>query len=440
MNSLSLRARTLGTALIVLLVFVPLLALTLERAFCQSLLDATHEQLRLQNLGLISEFDLSDGVINMPQQLFNDALNLPDSGTVAFIAMHMLPAWQSSSAAGWAEPPTLNLPPVGGEMFQRVSLPAGDYFQFSYTASFEDQNMLFPVTFHILKNAQLFDTQLAEFRTRLWSWLGVIVALLIIVLLASLGAALRPVARLTEQVGEIEQGERKRLVGHYPPELETLKTNLNQLLDSQQHQRSRYRNSLSDLAHALKTPLAVLSGTDNLPDAAKAPIEQIKQQINRQLKRAVASRDAILHEGFAVADSCNKLVNAMDKVHANKQLSLHLDVDEDARFFGDLTDFSELLGNLLDNACKAASQQVQLTVKNQHGLLVQVEDDGPGIGEEQREWLLQRGVRLDTYQEGHGIGMAIVNDLVLAYGGELSIGTSRWQGACFTLKFNHPQG
>ncbi|MFC7001912.1 hypothetical protein ACFQMB_10675 [Pseudobowmanella zhangzhouensis] len=104
MNSLSLRARTLGTALIVLLVFVPLLALTLERAFSQSLLDATHEQLRLQNLGLISEFDLSDGVINMPQQLFNDALNLPDSGTVAFIAMHMLPAWQSSSAAGWAEP------------------------------------------------------------------------------------------------------------------------------------------------------------------------------------------------------------------------------------------------------------------------------------------------------------------------------------------------
>ena len=221
------------------------------------------------------------------------------------------------------------------------------------------------------------------------------------------------------------------------PELEKLKSSINHLLDTEQQQRSRYKNSLSDLAHSLKTPLAVLSGTAGLPEQAKEPIKQIDQQIQRQLKRAVAGSTGAFDQMVMIKPVVDKLLSAMGKVYAEKNLSLSSQFQqENVGFNGDITDLMEVLGNILDNACKAAKSNVQLSVSTKpNKLVIQIEDDGPGIPIAKREQLLARGVRLDSYKEGQGIGMAVVADLVSAYQGQLNITHSQLGGAKLILTF-----
>ena len=264
-----------------------------------------------------------------------------------------------------------------------------------------------------------------------------IALLLLILLLVSLNAALLPISRLNKQIRQAESGQLKRIDQHYPPELEKLKNSINQLLDNEQQQRSRYKNSLSDLAHSLKTPLTVLSGTIGLPQQAKEPINQINLQIQRQLKRAVAGTTSTFDQAVSIKPVVDKLFSAMGKVYADKKLILtHNLQNQELSFNGDITDLMEILGNVLDNACKAASKKVRLSVtKSITTLFIYIEDDGPGIPKNKREQLLQRGTRLDSYKEGQGIGMAVVADLVCAYQGQLEIKQSDLGGAKITLSF-----
>ena len=126
----------------------------------------------------------------------------------------------------------------------------------------------------------------------------------------------------------------------------------------------------------------------------------------------------------------------MQKVYRDKSLHIDLEVDTECRFTGDKTDLMELLGNIIDNACKAANSQVNIAIKRtSQWLSFIIEDDGPGIADEDKMQLLHRGTRLDSYQEGQGIGMAIVSDLVAIYQGRLSISHSSLGGACFQISF-----
>jgi two-component system sensor histidine kinase PhoQ len=312
-----------------------------------------------------------------------------------------------------------------------------NYFLYAYTAEFETSEGYQPVSFYVLQDKQVFNTEKSKFANTLWNWLGLIALLLLILLLVSLNAALLPISRLNKQIRQAESGQLKRIDQRYPPELEKLKSSINNLLDTEQQQRSRYKNSLSDLAHSLKTPLAVLSGTAGLPEQAKEPISQINLQIQRQLKRAVAGTSSTFEQAVSIKPVVDKLFNAMNKVYADKHLTLTHDIQHQALgFHGDITDLMEILGNVLDNACKAAVKQVTLSVlTNLNTLLIHVEDDGPGIPKDKREQLLERGTRLDSYKEGQGIGMAVVADLVSAYQGQLKIKQSNLGGAKLTLIF-----
>ncbi|GAA0356613.1 ATP-binding protein [Bowmanella denitrificans] len=438
MRKWSLKARSFAAALLVLLVFLPLTALTLERAHTSSLTQSMQDQLRIQNLGLISEFEVVRGVIQMPETLFNNSLNIPDSGTYALISMHRLPLWQSESTLHWQKVPELQRPAVGEELFLSKQINGRTFFQFSYTAEFEDRELMFPVTFHILMEGRLFDTELATFRYTLWQWLALVAVVLIALLAFSLNAALQPIGDLVRQISDVESGQTRRAEGNYPPELEHLKASLNHLLDSEQQQRNRYHNSLGDLAHNLKTPLAVLKGNPEIPASAHEPLEQIENIIARQLKRAVAGVGSGWQQAEPLAPLLQKLINAMAKVHADKQLDIQLLDPSALRLPGDTTDLMELFGNLLDNACKAAKKQVRISLHLNSQLCIDIEDDGPGIPADQRQTLLNRGSRLDTYASGQGIGMAVVSDLVAAYNGTLLLRDSELGGARISLRFALP--
>jgi two-component system sensor histidine kinase PhoQ len=438
MSTLSLRLRSFAAALLALIIFIPLTALTLEQAFYSSLSQSMLQQLQIQSLTLISEFEMDGDVPSMPEQLFNDQLNIPGSGLYAFIEKNDQPVWQSLSTLNWQQTPDFKPPEVGNEEFDVDYELLEHYFLFAYTAEFESLDDYVPISFYILQDKHTFDAEQREFANTLWNWLGLIALLLLILLLFSLNAALLPITKLIEQIKLAEAGKLKRIEQSYPPELEKLKSSINHLLSTEQQQRSRYKNSLSDLAHSLKTPLAVLAGSNNLPDEAREPIKQIDNQIQRQLKRAVAGTSGAWDQAVLVQPVIDKLINAMNKVYLDKKLSITLDeMNSDGSFPGDTTDLMELLGNLIDNACKAAIKQVKITLNNQtEALIISIEDDGPGIPIEKRVLLLNRGTRLDSYKEGQGIGMAVVADLISAYEAQLEITDSSLGGAKITVRIN----
>ena len=439
MHNLSLRLRSFAAALLALLIFIPLTAVTLEQAFNSSLSQSMLQQLRVQSLTLISEFELDNkgSQAVMPEQLYNDQFNIPGSGLYAFIQSDNGVLWQSLSTLNWQQHPEFEAPDIGAEAFIENFSMQNSYFLYVFTAEFESSLGYQPVSFYILQDKQVFNTEKSKFANTLWNWLGLIALLLLILLLVSLNAALLPISRLNKQIRQAERGQLKRIDQRYPPELEKLKSSINHLLDTEQQQRSRYKNSLSDLAHSLKTPLAVLSGTEGLPEQAKEPISQINLQIQRQLKRAVAGTTSSFEQAVPIKPVVDKLFNAMYKVYADKNLTLTHDIQhEELGFNGDITDLMEILGNVLDNACKAAAKQVTLSVLTSlNKLLINIEDDGPGIPKDKREQLLERGARLDSYKEGQGIGMAVVADLVSAYQGQLEIKQSDLGGAKLTLVF-----
>lgn len=437
MIRLSLRLRSFVAALVALLVFIPLTAITLERAFTSSLSQSMIEQLRILSLTLISEFEFQNKAPQMPEQLFNDKLNIPGSGVYAFITVKDKLVWQSLSTLNWQLQPDLNAPEIGQEVFDPNFRILSDFFLFSYTAEFHDSEGFVPVSFFIVQDKRMFEKEREAFSSTLWNWLSIIALVLLIVLFVTLNMALSPINTLIAQIKRAEKGDIKRLEKPYPPELEKLKHSINHLLDTEQQQRSRYKNSLSDLAHSLKTPLAVLSGNDQLPDSANEPLHQIDNIIQRQLKRAVASAGSGWEQAQKVQETVAKLCSAMGKVHAEKKLTINSNISDDCLFKGDKTDLMELLGNLMDNACKAAESEVLVTGFRQNDLIViKVEDDGPGIAPQHKEALLRRGTRLDSYEDGQGIGLAVVSDLISAYQGKLAIETADFGGASIQITFH----
>ncbi|MCF2949938.1 ATP-binding protein [Paraglaciecola aquimarina] len=434
MQNLSLRLRTFAAALLTLFIFIPLTAFTLEKAFNSSLTQSMLQQLRVQSLSLISEFEFVKGKVAMPEQLYNDQFNIPGSGLYAFIQSEQGLLWQSLSTLNWQDIPNIPGPQIGEEDFSFHQ----EYFLYAYTAEFEHPKGYQAVSFYILQDKNVFDTEKQKFANTLWKWLGLVAILLLVLLLISLNAALLPINKLNKQIRLAEKGQLKRVDQQYPPELEKLKTSINHLLDSEEQQRSRYKNSLSDLAHSLKTPLAVLSSNSALPSDAREPIQQIDMQIQRQLKRAVAGTSGAFEKGVEIKPVVKKLLNAMSKVYVDKKLELSYQEDEqNGQFQGDITDLMEILGNVIDNACKAASSKVLVSTKvMQKNVQVTIEDDGSGIPADKQQSLLKRGTRLDSYKEGQGIGMAVVSDLLAAYQGKLEITTSALGGAAITLIFN----
>jgi two-component system sensor histidine kinase PhoQ len=267
---------------------------------------------------------------------------------------------------------------------------------------------------------------------------------LLVTLAALLHWVLGPVRRMEREIHEVEEGRCEALGGGYPRELSGVATNLNALLSGERKRVARYRDTLGNLAHSLKTPLAVMRTT--LTGAAQdgavaAEIDRMNGIIEHQLKRAAASGGALLGQApVEVAQLAGELRGALLKVYAHKDLALEIAIAPAAQFIGDRGDLMELLGNLLDNACKWCRSRVRLSASADENagarerLSLVIEDDGPGISAADRARVLQRGMRADQSVPGHGLGLAMVRDTVDLYGGQLAVDASPLGGARFTLR------
>jgi two-component system sensor histidine kinase PhoQ len=296
---------------------------------------------------------------------------------------------------------------------------------------------MFPLTVHIIRDKNTFLQLISDFKQQLWFGLAVLMVIILLLQLIWLTWTLKPLFTLEQEVKAIEQGRAEKLTSLYPKELAQLTTQLNQLLATEQKQRQRYRNALSDLAHSLKTPLAVLQAQRDISSVNQEQITRINSTIDHQLKRAQSAGHSSWLLGVEVKPVVDKLLNTLAKIYHSEQKTVELNFTGKLTFKGDEADLLELLGNLLDNAYKAAKNTIRLTVSQQDDALVMcIEDDGVGIKAQQIAQILKRGVRADTYEVGHGVGLAIVRDLVDSYQGELHITNSEsLGGAKFTLRF-----
>ncbi|WP_439821924.1 sensor histidine kinase [Pseudomonas sp. HLG18] len=249
--------------------------------------------------------------------------------------------------------------------------------------------------------------------------------------------ALRPLEKAREQIAQLQQGQRSQLDEQVPAELEPLVAQINHLLAHTEDSLKRSRNALGNLGHALKTPLAVLlslasneklDAHPELRKILKEQLEQVQQRLNRELNRARLSGDALPGALFDCDTELPGLLATLNMIHG-EHLALSYVAPSGLQLPWDREDLLELLGNLLDNACKWADAEVRLSVvETAEGFALSVEDDGPGIPEAQRAQVFSRGTRLDEQTDGHGLGLGIVRDIVETWGGVLVLGESEWGG------------
>ena len=270
---------------------------------------------------------------------------------------------------------------------------------------------------------------------------GTFAALGIVLLLTTIFQVrfgLAPLKRISESIADIRSGRAERLEGEFPVEIAPLARETNALIDANREIVERARTHVGNLAHALKTPLSVIVNeaaarpADPLAQKVLEQTDIMRDQIARQLERArLAARSAVVGTLIDVPPVVTALARTMEKIHRDRDVAIALDVPAQARFRGEQQDLEEMVGNLVDNACKWAQSRVAIEVvansptsDGKGRVRIIVDDDGPGLSPAEREQVARRGRRLDETKPGSGLGLSIVVELASLYGGVLTLGTA----------------
>jgi two-component system sensor histidine kinase PhoQ len=439
----SLNARVAVGAGLVLAIFIALSALALERAFRDSARNARQERLLAQVYLLMAAAEVdAKGQLAVSNNPSEPRLEMPGSGLYAIISDGQgRVVWRSRSALSLETPSESGLP-AGNQRFEEIAMPDGrSFFLQSYGVSWSTPGGSYPFTFSVAEDLKPYHEQLNVYRRSLWGWLGAMSLLLLVAQSLILRWGLSPLRRVADELTRLEQGQQEQIAGDYPTEVRRLTDNLNTLVTHERAQQKRYRDALADLAHSLKTPLALvraaLSKARPEAELARALAEQVERMdhiVGYHLQRAATSGRTRLAAPQPVRPAVERMLKALAKVHADKPIDAEVAIDPDVRFRGDEGDLMEMLGNVLDNACKWCVAKVRVSATVSEGQLsLNVEDDGPGIADADAERVLQRGIRVDQSVPGYGIGLAVTRDIVEAYGGRVLIARSALGGAAVTL-------
>jgi two-component system, OmpR family, sensor histidine kinase PhoQ len=443
----SLSRRLLVSVSVPLALFFGVMMMVLDSGF-RELADRSLQQLLdSQMVALIAAAEPQpDGKYAPESNDLAARLRTPRSGLYAQIVSSKSNAvWRSPSAAG----ASIDFGPVRVPGSRDISYSFNGHERIEIESrgiEFEDRTGHVELTFSVAASLTPYEQQLWAFRRQLFGWFSGLMLLLLAALAGLLRWVLSPVRRMEREIHEVEEGRSDALGAGYPRELSGVATNLNTLLIGERKRVARYRDTLGNLAHSLKTPLAVmraaLSSNNSVSGAVLNPeIDRMSAIIEHQLERA-ASGGALLGQApVEIAPIVAELRVALLKVYARKDLSIELVISPGCQFVGDRGDLTELLGNVLDNGCKWCRSVVRLTVSvddsvaARERLEIRVEDDGPGISAEDRIRIGQRGVRTDETVPGHGIGLSMVQDTVELYAGKITIGaSSALGGAAFEIR------
>ncbi len=450
----SLSRRLLTWVSVALAVFLGLSGLALDATFRDLAERSLRELLDAQMVALIAAAETDEnGRIRAASTQAESRLQTPGSGLYAQIRARGGPAlWRSPSAAGTFIDFGADAAP-GSATVSFITLPDGQRLALARRGIQWEVGSAPPqqLTFAVAASMVPYEQQLRRFRTQLGSGLVVLSMLLLVTLAVLLQRVMSPLRRLEAEIAAVESGERESLGGEYPRELAGVTGNLNALLAGERTRVARYRNTLGNLAHSLKTPLAVLRGAISQETSPQRAGEVIAREVDRmngiiehQLQRAAAGGGQLLGQPpVDIEPVAQELRRVLSKVHASKDLAFELQLQPGLQFIGDRADLTEALGNLLDNACKWCRGRVRLEAAAIEAgaapgarvpILLAVEDDGPGLPESLREQGPARGRRADESTPGHGIGLAMVQEMAEGHGGRLRLAESGLGGARVELQ------
>jgi len=440
----SIRTRLAWGAFLVLLAFLAIAGWAVQQAYADSVRAQRFARLQTTVYLLMAAAELdSVGRLVMPQSLAEPRLSLPGSGLYAsIINLDKAATWQSPSTAG-VHPPFQRNQATGQWQFDTVNVSqaqhgeqvtsGGAFLAASYAVKWSASDQVAHLVFSVLEDKAGFDRELATFKRTLWIWLGATGVLLLATQTLLLRWGLKPLGQMASEIQHIESGTQTRVDGSYPRELAGLSHNLNLLIDQQRARQTRYKEALDDLAHSLKTPLAAMRASltkpSELPATVLQQVSRMDDIVRHQLGRAGASGAHRFAPFLTLKPVAGRIRDTLTKVYGHKQLVFVMECPPELAWRLDEGDAFELLGNLLDNAAKWARHEVGLRIwlDDAQALYIRVTDDGPGFAEPQAK--LTRGVRLDEKVSGHGIGLAVVKDLVASYLGELKISSGPSGGA-----------
>ncbi len=433
--------------MIVLVIFMILTAIALERAVVKRALKAEEDRLEQLIYGLLAavERDISGLSITVAnERIFERSLMTKDSGLNTLIYnQHRDLIWRSPSVT--RDFPDIDALALGDWRFKSVEQNGMPYFQMAFALQWPDVlNRLQPYSVVVWKNANQFFKDLERFRQTLWAWLIITTFLLLVLMYLVTMWSLRPLKLLGDEVKAIENRKQGGFQNVYPNEIRPLTENLNILLNREQHQRQRYRNAMDDLAHSLKTPLAVLKGLSPRSDIDQGEASILREQVDRmnqivsyQLQKATSVSGGEILSRLDLVPLVNKLLSALEKVYLDKAIKVEVDLGDQLLVRIDEGDCMEVIGNLLDNAFKYGKSKLRISswLTDQTKIMIAIEDDGPGLKPDEIEKILDRGTRLDEVSEGQGIGLAVVADIVKSYDIETNFDESRFGGLKIVLEF-----
>lgn len=447
----SLQSRQLWAASLGLIAFLALAGYALDRAFQSTAQSGMRERLHSYAMAYAAASEFArDGSLVPPYDPPDPRFRRPGSGLYAQIVLPGGGGWESESAQGPRLPNGAMLD-AGQRVFEgplpliRIDGGDGQVYRYGYgllwTGS-EDSRREFPYTVYILEDTTALGRQVAAFRAALWRYLGGAGVVLLLLQMLVLRWSLRPLRDVIAELKRVQHGQAAGMSEAHPRELEPLTDSINAFIEGERENLDRQRNTLADLAHSLKTPLAVLrtrldsgAGEAELRDEVETQLRRMNDLVGYQLARAARSGHQLFAAPIEIEPQAEQIVGGLEKVYAAKRVLCEFEIAAEARFHGETGDLQELLGNLLENAFKWAGSRVLLTVAEgtpvagrRPGLSITVEDDGPGIADDRIAHVLQRGVRGDERVQGHGIGLAIVQDIIKAYRGELHVGRSQELG------------
>lgn len=444
----SISRQLLVWLMLLMLCFFGVMVAVLDARFRDMAEASLRDLLDAQIVALIASVEPGDaGVVVPGLQIAEARLATPGSGLYAAIQQaDGTLLWRSPSAAGSIArfgPPQQ----PGARGFAELADIRGTRLAvMSRGLQWEDDaGAAQALTFTVASEFGAYERQLQHFRRSLYGGFAVVGALLLAALAGLLRGLLAPLRRLASQIREVEQGRRATLDQDWPVELSSVAGNVNVLLQAERTRISRYRDTLGNLAHSLKTPLAVLRTVvppqDPLAAAVNAEVDRMDAIVEHQLRRAATSGGtSVGAQAVPVLPLVQELRIALLKVHARKDFQLEVAVPLQALFTGDRDDLLEALGNVMDNAAKWCRGRVRVGARaDAHSggamrLQLDVEDDGPGIRDRDRDRVLGRGVRADQQVPGHGLGLAMVQEMVGLYGGSLEVARSALGGARVTLR------
>lgn len=439
----SIRTRLLVAAALVLLAFIAGAGLAVQRAHADSVRAVHFGRLQTTIYLLLARAELDEaGALVMPPGFAEPRLTLPQSGLYASIRnLKLGERWQSPSTLG-ADPPFPAVQLAAGQWQHDVVEGAGRTFlATSYGVNWAAGRHQAPLVLTVLEDSAGFEREVAVFARTLWTWLGGAGLLLLLAQGLLLRWGLAPLRRVAAEIHGVESGTQGRIEGQYPGEIAALTDNLNALIRHERVRQSRYQEALSFLAHSLKTPLAVLRSAlaepQRLPGTVREQVDRMDDIVRHQLGRAAAQGPSRFVAPLAVGPVLQRIRDALAKVHADKHLSFEVECPEDLTWRIDEGDLFEIAGNLLDNAAKWARHRVQARAwLEADRLRLAVEDDGPGFTD--TEAILQLHVRMDERVPGHGVGLAVVNELVASHGGELKLSRGALGGARVDVALARP--